>query len=462
MNTVIKNEILEAKNMTSRRIFLKKMTTAGVATMLTPVILKSEMNPQSITEMQRNSPPVSPNNNLQIALIGAGGMGLADANTALKHKGVKLMAVADLYDGRLEKIKEVYGKDIQTTRDYREIINREDIDAVIVATHDHWHKDIAVATLNAGKHVYLEKPMIHSISEGHELIAAQKKSGKVLEVGSQLLSSLGYEKAKELVKSDAIGNLNLAEGVWQRRTSTGAWNYNIPEDASPQTLDWDTFLKDKKRYEFDPERFFRWRKYVDYGTGMNGDLFVHIISGLHFVMDSYGPNKIYSSGGIRYWKDGREVPDVLIGTFDYPETKQHPGFNLSLRCNFVDGTNNGYVMRMVGSEGMLEVYENKVTLFRNKVLSNEDPIMVLNTAKDVEARKKIVGPEEVVYKAQEEYKGSHYDHFGYWFKAIKNGGDVVENSTFGYRAAAPAVLCNESYQEKKVVEWDPVKMKKIN
>jgi len=175
-------------------------------------------------------------------------------------------------------------------------------------------------------------------------------------------------------------------------------------------------------------------------------------------MDSYGPNKIYSSGGIRHWKDGREVPDVLIGTFDYPETKQHPGFNLSLRCNFVDGTNSGYVMRMVGSEGMLEVYENKVTLFRNKVISNEDPIMVLNTAKDKETRKKIIGPEEIVYKAQEEYKGSHYDHFGYWFKAIKNGGDVVENATFGYRAAAPAVLCNESYQEKKVVEWDPVKM----
>ncbi|MCD4737441.1 MAG: Gfo/Idh/MocA family oxidoreductase [Bacteroidales bacterium] len=447
--------------MTSRRKFIKKMTIAGAATVMVPELLKSNNIEQPITTMYRNSLQKPVNNNLQIALIGAGGMGLADAKTALRHEGVKLVAVADLYDSRLVKANEIFGKEIQTTRDYRQILERNDIDAVIIATHDHWHKDIAVNALIKGKHVYLEKPMVHSISEGPELIAAQKKSGKVLEVGSQLLSSLGYEKAKKLVKSGAIGNLNLAEGVWQRRTAVGAWNYDIPADASPKTIDWDTFLKDKKRFEFDPERFFRWRKYLDYGTGMNGDLFVHIISGLHFVMDSYGPNKIYSSGGIRFWNDGREVPDVLVGTFDYPDTKQHRGFNLSLRCNFVDGTNSGYVMRMTGSEGMLEVYENKVTLFRNKVFSNVDPVMVLDKADNKEARKKMIGPEEIVYKAQEDYRGSHYDHFGYWLNAIRNESDVVENTAFGYRAAAPAILCNESDQENKVVEWDPVKMEKI-
>ncbi|MBN2282083.1 MAG: Gfo/Idh/MocA family oxidoreductase [Candidatus Marinimicrobia bacterium] len=446
----------------SRRNFIKKLGAAGTILAGAPAVLRSTKSSSQLLGRPVNN---SANDTLQVALIGAGGMGSTDLRTALSHPNTEVVAVADLYQGRLDNAKETFGSQIFTTRDYREILERDDVDVVIIGTHDHWHKQISVDALNKGKHVYCEKPMVHSLEEGPEVIRAQKKSGKIFCVGSQLLSSLGYEKAKELLKDGAIGKLNYAEGVWARRSAGGAWNGPIPADASPETIDWDTFLKDKKRYQFDPERFFNWRKYKDYGTGMNGDLFVHIISGLHFVTDSFGPNQIYSTGGIRFWQDGREVPDVLIGTFDYPETQTHPGFNLSLRCNFVDGTQGSYfyVMRLIGSEGLMEIQPNKVILERNKVLSGIDPnVDPSELKKALNDRKRILGPEEIVYEAEADYKGCHYDHFGYFFDAVRNGSQLVEDAVFGYRAAAPALACNDSYFQKKIIQWDPVKMQKIN
>jgi len=444
----------------SRRNFIKHIGIASAAIACGNVLAENLKSEDLKYEMLNRAKSSNENGNIQIALIGAGGMGKSDATTALLHPGIKLVAVADLYDGRLEDAKNAYGSNIFTTKDYKEVLQRKDIDAVIIATHDHWHEQISVDALNAGKHVYCEKPMVHSLSEGPRVIEAQKRNKKVYQMGSQLLSSLGYEKAKELLQQGAIGELNFAEGIWTRRTSDGAWNYPIPPDASAKNINWDTFLKDGHKIPYNGERFFRWRKYLDYGSGMNGDLFVHIISGLHFVTDSFGPSKIYSSGGIRFWNDGREVPDVMIGTFDYDETKKHAGFNLSLRCNFVDGTNGAYfyVMHLIGSEGMMEVFSDKVTLYRNKVLNDTDPNMAREISMSKESRAHILGPETVVYKTEATYKGDHYGHFGYWFNAIQNNSDVVENATFGFRAAAPAILFMESYLQKKVIQWDPIRM----
>ena len=448
----------------TRRTFLKKVTLASAAIATGSANVFATESDKIVYEKLFRNPPKGENDKIRIALIGAGGMGRTDAHTALRNPGTELVAVADLYYGRLDIAKKEFGKDIQTTRDYREILQRDDIDAVIIGTQDHWHKRIAVDAMRSGKHVYVEKPMVHSIDEGPEVIKAQKETGKVLQVGSQLLSSLGYEKAKELIEQGAIGDVNYAEGVWTRRSPQGAWDGPIPEDASPETVDWDTYLEYTVKRDWNPDRFFNWRKYIDYGTGMNGDLYVHIISGLHFVLDSYGPNQIYSSGGIRYWKDGREVPDVLIGTFDYPDTEQHPGFNLSLRCNFVDGTNGPYfyVMRINGSEGELEVKPNEVKLFRNKVHTAEDPNLYHgNDKKKKKNKEKILGDEEVVFKADKSYKGCHYDHFAYWLAGIREGKPIVEDAVFGYRAAAPALLCNESYFKKEAINWDPVNMKVV-
>lgn len=444
----------------SRRKFIQKVTGSVLASSI-PGILKASVSTENSEGLLRNY--YGPNDNIQIALIGAGGMGTADANTAITLPGVKLIAACDLYDGRLEAAKKDYGMDIFTTRDYREILQRKDIDAVIVATPDHWHKDISVAAMNSGKAVYCEKPMVHDVTEGAAVIEAQNRNKVVMQVGSQGMSSLGNEKAKELLAAGAIGKLNYAEGFWARNSPWGAWQYDIPADASEKTVDWKTFLNKYPDKPFDAKRFFRWRCYKDYGTGVSGDLFVHLFSSLHFITNSKGPQKIMAMGGLRYWKDGREVPDILMGMFDYAETDKHPAFNLSLRVNFVDGTADSTYLRLVGSEGSMNVEWEKVTLTKNKAYAAvDDPLLktkINQGNNEVYNRKQMVAPNSTVFKAEEGYKGAHYDHFYNFFNCIRNKKVSSEDALFGFRAAAPALLCNDSYFTDKAVKWDPVNLK---
>ena len=388
-------------------------------------------------------------------------MGTSDAQTAKTVPGVKIIAACDLFDPRLEEAKKNFGPEIFTTRDYKEILAKKDVDAIIIGTPDHWHKEIAVDALNAGKHVYCEKPMVQQITEGQAVVDAQRKNGKVLQVGSQGVSSVGNEKAKELFEAGAIGQLNYVEGFWARNTPGGAWQYNLPADASEKNVDWKRFLKDKPQVPYDPKRFFRWRCFRDYGTGVCGDLFVHLISSLHYIISSNGPTRIMSTGGLRYWKDGRDVPDIMLGMFDYPETQKHPAFNLSLRVNFVDSNRDGSYFRMVGNEGSMLVDWNDVTLTRNFSYPPDNYAQVLKAkqyAPDYD-RKKIKEPDVTVFKVQEGYKGAHYDHHYNWMRSIREGKPTVEDALFGYRAAAPALLCNDSYFQGKPIKWDPVNLK---
>lgn len=436
----------------SRRTFLRKIGLATVAAASGHALSAGDRRMDYLKRYTSFHAP----GNLNIALIGAGWMGTEDATTALTHDNIKIIAVCDLYKGRLAAAKERWGSELFITEDYKEVLKRPDIDAVIIGTPDFWHKQISVDALNAGKHVYCEKPMVKSVDEGHEVINAWKKAGKIFMVGSQGLSSLGNEKAKELLAAGAIGDLNYAEGFWARHSPEGAWQYPIPADASEKTVNWKRYLANTVQRPFDPLRFFRWRNYTDYGTGMSGDLFVHLFSSLHFITNSLGPNQVSAMGGLRYWKDGREVPDVLLGMFQYPETRVHPGFNLSLRCNFVDGTSGSTYLKLVGSKGSMDVKWDEVVLRRNQTVEAEGAVPSGLPAQ--QGRKRMLPPEEMVYRAEEGYKGAHYDHFGNFFGAIRNSGTVVEDPVFGFRAAAPALLCNESYARNTFVNWDPDKM----
>lgn len=442
----------------NRRTFIKKTGLAGMGLLSAGTHL-TKASP-TVQLLKRNH-RLADNKNLNFALIGAGGMGTEDMKTALMHEGVQLVAVCDLYQGRIEQAKTNFGSTLFTTDNYQDILRRKDVDVVIIATPDHWHKQISIDALNAGKHVYCEKPMIHSVDEGHQLVDAWEKSGKIYMVGSQGLSSLGNEKAKELLAAGAIGDINYAEGFWARHSPVGAWQYAIPNDASEKTVNWKKYISNTTQRPFDALRFFRWRNYLDYGTGMSGDLFVHLFSSLHFITASKGPDIISALGGLRYWKDGREVPDVLLGTFNYPETGEHPGFNLSLRCNFVDGTSGTTYLRIVGSKGSMDVKWEEVVLRTNEV-STDDPFELAKLKEqniDTTEKKRILTPNEVVYKAEDGYKGAHYDHFGNFINAIRNNGSVVEDPVFGFRAAAPALLCNDSYVQNKFMHWDPVEMR---
>jgi predicted dehydrogenase len=447
------------KNSKGRRSFIQKMALGATSLTGLPLLLSRE---EQVSRLRR-SLSFSANDNVQLALIGAGGMGSEDVKTALKIPGVTIVAVCDLYKGNLKRASERYGNDIFTTMDYREILSRDDVDAVIIGTPDHWHKKISVDALMSGKPAYCEKPMVHSVDEGPAIVEAQKKSGLTFQVGSQGMSSLGNEKAKELLAAGAIGQLIYAEGFWARNSPVGAWQYAIPEDASTETVDWDTYISNTKKRDFDALRFFRWRNYRDYGTGVSGDLFVHLFSSLHFITNSLGPTKIQATGGLRYWKDGREVPDVLLGMFDYPETEAHPAFNLSLRVNFVDGTSGSTYLKLVGSEGSMDVEWRKVTLRRNP---SYDPMDAFAKAKQAttpqkadNSRKSItLRPEDEVFTADRDYWGAHYDHLNNFIEGVRQGKSVVEDAIFGYRAAAPALLCNDSYFDGRIMHWDPVKM----
>src|SRR6201988_42481 len=208
--------------MLNRRNFLK---VAGTATAASALGVKTH----ALKVLPLDPPaPFAANDHIQLALIGAGIQGQFDTKTAIQVPGVKLVAVADCYDGRLAHSKELWGPEVFTTRDYREILARKDVDAVLIATPDHWHKTAAVDAMKAGKDVYLEKPMIHVYPDGPEIIEAARSTNRILQVGSQRVSSVIYAKAKELLASGAIGKLNMVSAWWDRNSSIGAWNYSIP------------------------------------------------------------------------------------------------------------------------------------------------------------------------------------------------------------------------------------------
>ena len=304
--------------MLNRRNFLKVAGNATAASFLAAKV-------HALAPAQAgNSSPVAANDHIQLALIGAGIQGQGDTKVAAQVPGVKVVAVADCYDGRLAHSKELWGNDIFTTRDYKEILARKDVDAVIVATPDHWHKRVSVDAMKAGKDVYCEKPMIHLYADGPEMIETARATNRILQIGSQRVSSIIYAKAKELLASGAIGQLNMVTAHWDRNSSIGAWNYTVPLDASPETCDWPRFLGTAPVIPFNAEHFFQWRKWKAYGSGVAGDLFVHLFSGTHFITGTNGPTRAMATGGLRFWKDGRDALDVMLGLFDYRE-----GFNLA-------------------------------------------------------------------------------------------------------------------------------------
>lgn len=186
---------------------------------------------------------ITANDKVRIGVIGYGVQGHFDLRTALKVPGVELAGICDLYNGRLENAKEQFGKELFTTNNYKDILDKKDIDAVLICTHDVWHARIALDALAKGKHVYCEKPMVYKIAEGYPVMAAAKKSGKVFQVGSQRVSSIGYAKAKELLAAGEIGKLNMVNAVYDRQSSIGAWEYTIPKDADATTTNWGNLLK---------------------------------------------------------------------------------------------------------------------------------------------------------------------------------------------------------------------------
>ena len=443
--------------MGTRRHFLQASTVAGLAA----------------SALAQNQPgkKTAANDRVRVALIGAGGMGSEDANSSQEVGGVELVAVSDIYQGRLIRAKERWGNQLFTTRDYQEVLARPDVDAVLIGTPDHWHSKIAIDAMSAGKDVYCEKPMIQRAEDGLAVVEAQKKTGRIMQVGSQRVSSIVYKKAQEILQSGAIGELNMVEAWWDRNDAIGAWEYSIPPDATQENIDWNRFLGRAPKVPFEPVRLFRWRNYRDYGTGVAGDLFVHLFSGMHFVTGAHGPTRIFATGGLRYWKDGRDVPDVFLGLYDYPATQRHPAFNLALRVNFVSGAGDNSGFRFIGSEGIMTIGHG-VTL--TKTPRDPEPGYTIDTfPKAVQEQflaayhkqypPRVPNADSMRPDSEEKFLppqgySDHPDHHRNFIAAVRSRKPVVEDPVFGFRAAGPAVLSNLSYFEQRVCTWDPETM----
>jgi predicted dehydrogenase len=457
----------------SRRRFLKEI---GATALLTSAGAWQALGNEEKAEERilLAEKKISANDKIRIGVIGLGIMGNGDLRTALKVDGVELAGVCDLYEGRLTRAKERYGNDLFTTRHHEELLDRKDIDAVIIATSDNWHSRITADALKKKKAVYCEKPMVHKISQGMGVVNAQKQTKGILQIGSQRVSSVSYAKAKELYKGGEIGQLNCIEATTDRQSAIGAWEYTMPNDISPSTVDWERYTAGGPKMAFDPKKFFWWRNYKDFGTGVAGDLFVHLASGIHFITDSVGPTKIFSTGQLNYWKDGRDVPDVMTAIMDYPATPEHPAFQVMLRVNFISGLGDKGTTTFIGSEGAIEMLGNGFNVTHHLMpkapgiggydaldtypQAMQDQLMKSYNEKYTKEDRIAPNKPPINYKTPDGYN-EQFDHFVNFFESIRSNKPVVEDAVFGFRACAPCLACNDSYFQKKIIYWDPQNMK---
>src|SRR5216110_623048 len=297
---------------------------------------------------------VPPSDTVRFGMVGVGMQGSGLLGESIKLPGVVCAGAADLYDGRHTLAREIAGATLPVTRRYQQLLDDKTIDCIVAAVPDHWHRRIVVDAVSAGKDIYCEKPMSHTAADGVAMVDAAKKSGRIVQIGSQRVSSQVCAKAKDIIAQGLLGDLMLVEGWLGRNDPTGAWQYPPPPDLSPQTLDWDTWQGTVPKRAFDPKILARWRCWKEYGTGVAGDLLVHLVSGMMFMLGINAPPKQASAmGGIRRWKDGRNMPDVHAVVYYYGELPVYMRLNL--------GTEMPETYRIQGSKGVLEVTGSSLT-----------------------------------------------------------------------------------------------------
>ncbi len=455
----------------TRRDFVRlgagTMAAAGAAGMASKRITVLE------PKVLRASPAPAPSDTVRFGIIGTGTEGCDLLRATRAVPGIECVAAADLYETRHQSAKEILEKNIDTTKEYRRILDRKDIDAVIVATPDHWHRRLVVEAAQAGKDAYCEKPMSHTVEDGFAMIEAVRKNNRICQIGSQRVSSILYAKAKEIWDSGKLGEVDTIEAVWDRNTDSGAWSNPLPPDLSEQTVDWNTWLGDAPKRPFDGHRFVSWRCYKDYGAGLPGDLFVHLISGINFITGTQQPAiRAFSTGGIYHYHDGREFGDLQWTIYDYPK------FQVVLRCN----QNNKYedqLFTFYGKKGTMFVRGEGAPAalgagaslaFRPEPSYHTREDYTIGSWPKAQRDEYIakwnrehpkpgpgesqVGSAEEVYAAPPGYSDL-VDHLANFFQAVRTRKRVVENEDFGANAALTGChMSNYSYFNKTVAVWD--------
>src|SRR5467141_451489 len=445
------------RNSVTRRQFIHFGAGAVAAGAAAKVTL---LNP---THLSAFAGPVPPSDTVRFASIGTGVRGCELLSATLMVPGVQCVAVCDLYDARHVAAQEdINNSAVPATRDYRAILDRKDVDAVIIAVTDHRHRKVFEDACAAGKDVYCEKPMSHTVEDGIAMVDAARKANRIVQVGSQRVSSILYAKAKEIYDSGKLGDVFFIDAYWDRNSASGPWVYPIPPDASEQTIDWNAFLEGAAKRPFDPVRFFRWRCFVDYGEGLAGDLFVHLISGIHFITGTNSvAQRAQSTGGLFRWKDGRDFPDLIETLYDYPN------FRVVLRCNL--NNEGGGFLGFYGTKGTMVIKDSTLTVKLQDTRPQPESYSIYGWPAKLrdEYLKKLHEenplPAPLDFRVDEEVETFATppgydpvpDHQANFFNAVRSRKPVVENEVFGNNAAIGCHLANYAYFSKSVAVWDP-------
>lgn len=293
---------------------------------------------------------------VRIGILGFGIRGTEIGRILAAGGGAQVVAVADLYAGRRARAAELFGGTVAATSDVGDILESREVDAVVIATPDHWHAPMVLQALRAGKDVYCESPVVHTAGEGRDLQEAS--AGRILQVGGSLTSSPLYATARDMVASGRLGRVTLVRATWDTSSALDAWQRPFPPDASPETVAFTRFLGTASAREFDLHRFFRWPCYWEYGSGLAGTRFAPLLTAIQWLVGSAGPARASLAGGTWRWRDGREVPDALLGTFDYAE-----GFTAVLSATQNGGI--GREIRLIGTEAALVLTDRSVMVLPN-------------------------------------------------------------------------------------------------
>jgi predicted dehydrogenase len=388
------------------------------------------------------------NDKITIGWIGVGTRGNAGIDwlhTAAPNQ-VQLKSVCDTYQGYIarakDRVKTIWGNTPETYNDYRDLLADKAIDAVFIMTPEHLHHEMTIAALKAGKHVYIEKPLAHTIEEGWDILKEWEKSGKVVQVGTQNRSSSLYKKAKELVEQGMIGEVHYVRAFWYRNSlpDNPAWRYNIPSEATPQNTDWKKFLGPAPNRPWDPQRYFQWRLYWDYSGGISTDLLVHQTDIVNFMLNKTVPKSCMASGGIYRWtdpKDDRDVPDTLSAIYEYPNN-----FHINYSCYF-GNVYYGYGEQLMGNEGTLEVLNRQDLYFHPETFGGKAPEQVRSRA-----------PIHLNGKKDFNENDGAINHFRNFINAIEGKEKVIAPPSVGQQAAISGHMATLSFKHGKKVVWD--------
>ena len=400
---------------------------------------------------------IAPSDRITVGMIATGSRSHELLEAIKKVDGTEIVGVCDAYTGRVQRAIERTSSRAKDYGSYEHILADPAIDAVTIGTPDHWHKQMVVEALEAGKDVYCEKPLTYTIDEGLEIAAVAEKTGRIVQVGSQSISGGVMKRLRDWVQSGRLGQVTMIRAAYNRNSPGGSWLYPIPPDASPETVNWEAFLGPAPAHEFDLERFFRWRCYREYSGGIATDLFVHMCTTVHFVMGAQMAAEVMAMGDIYRWTENRNVPDTLNALLRYRE-----GFTVNLSATFNSNADGGYLFQVLGTEGAAIVKGRDLAFYPDPGTEyNAWIVAAWPSHLEAEYYQTPAGAAELRRPSapkQEVYAGdgamSTVAHFQDFFSAIRNRGATVEDAWVGHYAASCAHLINAAAESGTTQRWD--------